>query len=96
MVSVGLERRRVEAELVGVLEERRNPGGRGRSRDDGGGKPRGEWQGKRGKPKPAERGDAPGKSGGKPGKSGGKAGKSGGGAGKSGKPKDGGGKRKKR
>jgi ribonuclease R len=33
VVSVGLERRRVEAELVGVLEERRKPGGRGRSRD---------------------------------------------------------------
>jgi ribonuclease R len=29
VVSVGLERRRVEAELVGVLEERRQPGGRG-------------------------------------------------------------------
>jgi ribonuclease R len=95
VVSVGLERRRVEAELVGVLEERRQPGGRGRSRDDGGGKPRGEWQGKRGKPKSAERGDAPSKSGSKPGKSGGKAGgkpsggKSGGKPGAASKPGEG-------
>ncbi|MCB9656401.1 MAG: ribonuclease R [Sandaracinaceae bacterium] len=32
VASVNLERRRVEAELVGVDEERRRPGGRGRSR----------------------------------------------------------------
>ena len=91
VVSVGLERRRVEAELVGVLEERRKPGGRGRSRDvERGDRPAGKGGrsregGKGGES--ARKGDKPGKSGGDKGK-GNKSGKSGShkGSGKAGKP----------
>jgi ribonuclease R len=84
VVSVGLERRRVEAELVGVLEERSKPGGRGRSRDNErgqrpegksrkGGKPSGK-SGKGGKSS-SKSGDKRTPSGGKPPKQG-KSGKS--------------------